>query len=84
MSRQLTLRHRQRLEEIHEVSKDPHFRAAGYFGGLMDKWLEKEGFVKIFVEEKPLGGGGAIGKAMVKWHLIRLTDKGHEAIRRAL
>jgi len=36
----------------------------------------KYGLAEDFIRSEPLGGDGAIGKAMVKWNYVRLTEAG--------
>lgn len=58
------------------ANENPAFRHAGWFGSKPELKLEEMGLVRKWVEQRPFGGGGAIGSMLITVKLCDLTDEG--------
>lgn len=49
---------------------------AGWMNSKSEQVLERLGLVRHWTEERPFGGGGAIGAIKIIWNFAELTDEG--------
>ena len=71
--------HLLRIVAAHDrKDKNGQMLPAGWFNTMPEQALVEKGLVRHWSEQKPFGGGGAIGLMVVTWNFCEPTDEGWE------